>query len=99
MDRQLTESLSWDSSVEESRRFVWDGRQPDLSEEASGIGLRISEPLGRRRCEPSIWEDGSWGRGQFGNQEERERPPLEAITKRLVRRSRLNTCHRELQTV
>jgi hypothetical protein len=26
-------------------------------------------------------ETGSWGRGQFGNPEEGERPPLEAATK------------------
>jgi hypothetical protein len=27
------------------------------------------------------WESGSWGRGEFGNPEEGERPPLEAATK------------------
>jgi hypothetical protein len=29
-----------------------------------------------------VWEAaGSWGRGQFGNPEEGERPPLEAVTR------------------
>jgi hypothetical protein len=28
-----------------------------------------------------LWEAGSWGRGQFGNQEEGERPQLKAATK------------------
>jgi hypothetical protein len=28
-----------------------------------------------------VAEAGSWGRGQFGNPEEGERPPLEAATK------------------
>jgi hypothetical protein len=40
------------------------------------------------RCELLLWEAGIWGRGQFGNPEEGERPPLEAGTKqRLVRTS------------
>jgi hypothetical protein len=30
------------------------------------------------RCELLLLEAGSWGRGQFGNPEEGERPPLEA---------------------
>jgi hypothetical protein len=28
-----------------------------------------------------LWAAGSWGRGQFGNPDEGERPPLEAATK------------------
>jgi hypothetical protein len=33
------------------------------------------------RCELLLLEVGSWGRGQFGNAEEEERPPLEATSK------------------
>jgi hypothetical protein len=38
------------------------------------------------RCEPLLLEADSWGQGNFGNQEEGERPPLKAVTKqRLVK--------------
>jgi hypothetical protein len=32
-----------------------------------------------------LWEAGSWGTGIVGNPEEGERPPLEAVTRRLVK--------------
>jgi hypothetical protein len=32
-------------------------------------------------CSCEMWEADSWGRWQFGNPEEGERPPLEAVTK------------------
>jgi hypothetical protein len=35
-------------------------------------------------CELLLLEVGSWGRGQFGNSEEGERPQLEAATKQLA---------------
>jgi hypothetical protein len=37
------------------------------------------EPVESYSC--GKWEAGSWGRGQFGNPEEGERPPLKAATK------------------
>jgi hypothetical protein len=36
------------------------------------------------RCELWLLETGSWGQGQIRNPEEGERPPLEAVTRRLV---------------
>jgi hypothetical protein len=41
--------------------------------------------LGFSYCELLQREAGSWDRGQFGNAEEGERPPLEAVTRRLVK--------------
>jgi hypothetical protein len=52
-----------------------------ISAETSAI---LIESLESCSCEK--WEAGSWGRGQFGNPEEEERPSLEAATKqRLVK--------------
>jgi hypothetical protein len=53
----------------------------------------IRELLELSRCELQLWEAGNWGRGQFGNQEEGEYPPLEAATKqRQWRRDCGNLC-------
>jgi hypothetical protein len=47
-------------------------------------------------CSCEKWEAGKWGRGQFGNTEEAERPPLESATKqRLVKTETL--CVLQLQ--
>jgi hypothetical protein len=44
-------------------------------------------------CRCDKWEAGSWGRGQFGNPEEGQRPPLEAATKqRLVKTAKTVMC-------
>jgi hypothetical protein len=38
------------------------------------------------------WEAGSWGRGEFGNPEEEERPPLEAATKQRLGKTEKTLC-------
>jgi hypothetical protein len=53
--------------------------------ESSPCSFRwISELLGLRRCDQFLWEAAMCGRGQFGNQEERKRQPLEAATKQWI---------------
>jgi hypothetical protein len=51
---------------------------PCLYNELSWVLER--KPLRFSRCELLLWEAGSWGRGYFGNPEERESPLLEAAT-------------------
>jgi hypothetical protein len=45
------------------------------------VGELVRELLLFSCCELLLLEAGSWGRGQFGNPEEGERPPLETPTK------------------
>jgi hypothetical protein len=44
------------------------------------LSVAVIELMGFSRCELSLLEASSWGRGQVGNPEEGERPQLEAVT-------------------
>jgi hypothetical protein len=78
----LSRRESWDDS-EKSRKLVWDGRQPGASEwsEVSGLVSELEDWFGSAVvsccCEKLVAE----AREQFGNPDEGERPPLEAVTR------------------
>jgi hypothetical protein len=44
------------------------------------VGEWVRGLLGLSHCKLFLWGADSWGRGQFENQEEGKRPPLEATT-------------------
>jgi hypothetical protein len=75
-------SFVWIFSVTLCHFFIFFGHQnlgPGCNQDQLAVSVR--ELLGFSRCELLLLDAGSGGRGQFGNPEEGERPPLEADSK------------------
>jgi hypothetical protein len=84
--QQKNNNWLWTSRGLAPRRTDW--RQPP-------VVVLLWESVQTYSCEK--WEAGSWDRGQFGNPEEGERPPLEAATKQRPAKTEEILCVLKLQ--